>query len=653
MIQKSTITFAFANSSGAIHSAIRQYVAPIILFTSIVLFVSGCATPVGIDHVDIQTGYQINNANAMSAGEASEASKMVLRRHDMLDRFETEPVAVLTELHKGLRPTGHDTRLFALAELSLLHAQRTNDRAYFLASAVYAWSLLFPEDGASAPLPPSDPRFRLTYDIYNQAIALGLAAPNDNDEDEDEVLLKSGKYKLPFGSLDVTLDQSGMTWGGYPLDRFISTNTIDVRGLRNRYRTAGIGTPLAASLAARPPSTKLAGSDRLGPKTKVPVTALLRLNHARSSLASGKLSGQLEVYAADQSSIVTIAGQQQSIESDPTAALAYQLNNSPLYTMEIAGFLTGGVFTGLDTKNRKQDGIFMMQPYKAGKIPVVLVHGTASSPARWAELVNELNGDPKIREKFQVWVFIYNSGAPIAFSAGRLRTALTNTLKELDPDGKDPALQQMVVIGHSQGGLLTKLTAIDTGTKLWNLVSDTPFDKIKVDSETRTLLQQSAFYTPLPFVKRLVFISTPHHGAMLAAKAIVTDLAAKILTLPVNLMSGLSQLTALNSDARLTSWVRHPPTAIDGMNPNGKGLKIISSIPVTAVPVHSIIAVLGDGPKEEGDDGVVAYKSAHIDEAISEKIIHWGHSCQDQPETIEEVKRILFEHLETPDAARP
>ena len=492
MTQKQTAALAYTDSNGAIYSAIRRFLAPIILLTSITLIISGCATPVSISHVDIQTAYSISHTNALSTGEPSEASKMTLRRHDMLDRFETEPVAVLAELHKGLRPTGHDTRLFALAELSLLHAQRTNDRAYFLASAVYAWSLLFPEDGTSMPLPPSDPRLRLTYDIYNQAIALGFAAPSDDDDETDELQLKSGKYKLPFGTLEVTLDKSGMTWGGYPLDHFISTNTLDVQGLRNRYRNAGIGAPLAASLADRPPSSPLAGSDRLGAKTKVPVTALLRLDHARSRLASGKLTGRLEVYAADKSSTITIAGQQQPIESDATGALAYQLNNNSIYAMEITGFLTGGVFTDAVMKDRKQDGIFMMQPYKVGKIPVVLVHGTASSPARWAELVNELNGDAKIREKFQVWVFIYNSGAPIAFSAGRLRTALTNTLKELDPDGKDPALQRMVVIGHSQGGLLTKLTAIDTGTKLWNIVSDTPFDKIKVDAETRTLLQQAA-----------------------------------------------------------------------------------------------------------------------------------------------------------------
>ena len=49
------------------------------------------------------------------------------------------------------------------------------------------------------------------------------------------------------------------------------------------------------------------------------------------------------------------------------------------------------------------------------------------------------------------------------------------------------------------------------------------------------------------------------------------------------------------------------------------------------IPAHSIIAVKGDGPKEEGDDGVVAYRSAHIDEAVSEGVVRWDHSCQGHP----------------------
>ncbi|MGH7310942.1 MAG: hypothetical protein ACREK6_19865, partial [Candidatus Rokuibacteriota bacterium] len=39
------------------------------------------------------------------------------------------------------------------------------------------------------------------------------------------------------------------------------------------------------------------------------------------------------------------------------------------------------------------------------------------------------------------------------------------------------------------------------------------------------------------------------------------------------------------------------------------GLRMLASMPVSPrIRAHSIIAVKGDGPKEEGDDGVVAYR---------------------------------------------
>ncbi|MGO8928843.1 MAG: hypothetical protein ACLQU3_18400 [Limisphaerales bacterium] len=53
------------------------------------------------------------------------------------------------------------------------------------------------------------------------------------------------------------------------------------------------------------------------------------------------------------------------------------------------------------------------------------------------------------------------------YSALKLRECLANKLKQLDPEGRDRALQQMVVLSHSQGGLLTKLTDTDTGDQLW------------------------------------------------------------------------------------------------------------------------------------------------------------------------------------------
>lgn len=610
-----------------------------LLLAGIALLVSGCATPVGVDRVDIQTAYGLNNESALSAGHPSEASKTVLRRHGLLDRFDQEPAAVLSELHNGLSHTSDEDRLFTLAELSFLHGQRTHERAHFLASAVYAWALLFPGEATGMRLDPSDPRYRLTYDLYNQAVAQGFGSGG-----EGEVRLQQGLYRLPFGTLRVVLDSSGMTWGGYRLDRFVPANTLEVRGLRNRYRVPGLGAPMAASIAGGADAAKVPGSERLAPRAKVPVTVLLRLEQARASLARGMVRGRVEVYAADQVSTVTVDGREQRLESDPTAALAYQLEGSPLYGLEIAAFMAGGIFRGAMPNDRAQDGLFMMHPYRSGKIPVVLVHGTLSSPVRWAELVNELEGDPKLRERFQIWLFMYDSGNPIGYSAGRLRSALTNTVNELDPQRHDPALQHMVVIGHSQGGLLTKMTAIDSGTRFWDRISDKPFDRIQVDPETRALLQRSIFYTPLPFVDRVVFMATPHHGALLAMGGIGA-IATRLVTVPFGLFGRVADAATLSGDRKLLAVLRRPPTAIDNMNPDNPGLQVLQTIQVDPrIKAHSIIAVESDGPKEQGNDGVVAYRSAHIPEAVSELVVRHDHSVQSTPEAIEEVRRILMEH---------
>ena len=633
-------------------------IVPLLAVTGLLLLAVGCATPVGVTQLNLQAGYRLQTESAISAAEPSEPSKTVLRRLGLLDRFEEQPDKVLAELHRGLKPAGDEDRLFALTELSFLHAQRSGDRGYFLASAVYAWALLFPGEAAGVQLQQSDPRLRLAYDFYNQGVAQGLAKPTENTagltiDETLEVRLEPGTRTLPFGTMEVTLDESGLLWGGYRLERFVPTTTLGIRGLRNRYFHPGLGASLAASLAPGAASAKVAGAERIGPLTKVPVSALLRLENARASLASGRVRGRLEVYAADQASSVTVDGQVQPLEYDPTAALAYQLDKNPFYAMQIAAFLRAGVFANAIPRDRAQDGLFMLHPYSPGKIPVVLVHGTLSSPVTWAELGNELEGDPRIRDRYQIWLFFYDTGNPIGYSAGRLRAALTATVKELDPEGKDPALQRMVVIGHSQGGLLTKLTAIDSGTRFWDRISKRPFDEVELNPETRALLKQSMFFTPLPFVSRVVFMSTPQHGALLATGRLGA-FAAWLVNLPVSMITQVAQAAAASGDEGLIAVMRRPPTAIDNMNPNNPGLQIVASIPVSPrIPAHSIIAVEGDGPYKEGNDGVVAYKSAHIDEAVSELVVQpSGHSVQMTPQGIEEVRRILLEHAATPGVSR-
>jgi pimeloyl-ACP methyl ester carboxylesterase len=617
-----------------------------VLFLGLSLSAAACASPIGVTRWSLEQAAQQSYANALNSDHPTSFTIQALLRLGLYEKFDDDPAGALAEMHKGLASAGDEDRLFALAELSLLHARKTESQPHFLAAALYAYAFLVPETGAKPPI-PLDPRNRIAADIYNTALAQGLVVPPKAAEDGsvqvrdvDEVALRGGRYPLPFGELVIDAPER-FIWAGRTLERFIMAAQFDVYGLRNRYRQPGIGAPLIASLGPAVTSDDPA-SRLVGPGIKVPVTAFLRLDKVRGGLVSGHPRGTLEVYAKDAQRTVKLAGFDIPLEFEPTSALAYALKDMPIFDFEIFGFF------GLQTQLFKtKDGhLVTMEPYQPGKIPVVLVHGTASSPARWAELFNEINADPRLAKRYQFWLFTYNTGSPILLSSGILRKSLTNAVKEFDPEGKDPALRQMVVIGHSQGGLLTKLTVINSGTKFWDNISKKPLDELKLKPETRDLIRHSMFVTPLPFVQRVIFISTPQRGSFVSEGRIARWLADMVKLPGTLLSSGLDIAQAMAADEPdKAALFRDLPKSVDNMNPSNPFMRTLASIrvdpPVTA---HSIIPVLGDKPREEDDDGVVKYSSAHIEEAVSEKVIQSGHSVQGNPAAIEEVRRILLEH---------
>jgi pimeloyl-ACP methyl ester carboxylesterase len=367
------------------------------------------------------------------------------------------------------------------------------------------------------------------------------------------------------------------------------------------------------------------------------VTAFLRLDDPRGALKSGKLKGELEFYTPDSARSIKVNGVEVPIEFETTSALALTLEGSPIWDFEIAGFRSGDFTIGA-----QRLGIYMLHPHRAGRIPVVLVHGTASSPARWAELVNELENDPRFWEHYEIWLFIYNTGNPIAYSGMLLRDSLTKAVAELDPEGKDPGLKQMVVIGHSQGGLLTKMAAIDSGTHLWPFT--VPPEQLTVSAETRELVTHALIFKPLPFVKRVVFIATPHGGSY-QALGFFGRLGSWFVNLPGRFVKMNVELLTLQTKGLYMGTVGGVPTSITNMTPGNPFIKNLATVPIAdGVVAHSIIAVADDGPLEDAGDGVVKYTSAHIEGVESEKIVRSGHSVQGNPEAIQEVKRILIEH---------
>jgi len=406
--------------------------------------------------------------------------------------------------------------------------------------------------------------------------------------------------------------------------------------LRNRYRLPGLGAPATARVAA-PASGE---ADLVGPRARVPVTVLLRLEGARRDLAGPRRPGRLEVHVQSDREWTPIGGEHVPLETELTATLAAGLAESQFWKIELRRFF--GRLSGLEAPPH----LAAATPHHPGMIPVVFVHGTASSPGRWADMVNDLWSERFLRQHFEVWVFGYDTGNPVAYSARDLRRRLGQAVQQLDPGGQDACLREMVVVGHSQGGLLAKMTAIDTGDRLWNGVARRPLDELHLPAKERELVRGMMFLEPLPFVGRVVFIATPHGGSYQALRSL-SGFIAGFVSIPGQMLRLSRDLVTLNPGAmRAHLTGDNVPTSINDMTPGSPFQKALHDIPVVPeVPAHSIVAVQGDGPVEEGDDGVVKYRSAHVDGVASELVVHSGHSTQSEPETIQEMDRILRLHV--------
>jgi pimeloyl-ACP methyl ester carboxylesterase len=599
-------------------------------WAGLLVLVAGCATPVQVERMGPRDADRELTSNVISTGVLSDPTEAVLHREDLTERFVSDPEAAIASLHHlatAGKPDPDD--LFALAEMSFGHGKDTGKHAYYLGAAVYAFAFLFPDDPAQRPS-GFDPRFRIACDIYNRGLTSSFTSA-----DRTRVELRSGRFDLPFGSIKITFDPAGAHWGGIALSEFAPADELRIKGLYVRYRRPGIGASLAAEASSRINERGF----QVEPSVKVPVTALLRVDLSRSDLASGNLRGSIEVYPAFEPSFAMVGGQSVPLESDTSTAFAYSLSDPKVWESELAGFFSGDYF------HQTAAQLVGLEPYRPGQIPVVFIHGTASSPGRWANLINDLQSDPVIRERFQFWSFSYATGIPTPFSALQLRIAIEDAVRKLDPQGKDRALQRMVLIGHSQGGLIAKLLVIDSGSRIWDSLSRKPLDELRISPETRNLLHRALFVTPVPEVRRVIFIATPQRGSFVAESPI-GQLLARFVTPPSRLVTALHDVTSNNPDALKFDPGSTRFGSVWVMTPGNPFLTTLAAIPVSPnVAAHSIIAVQGDGPVDAGDDGVVTYRSAHIQGVASELIVRSDHSVQSNPHTASEVRRILLLHL--------
>lgn len=619
------------------------------------VWLCGCATPVGVSRVNEKIVYQQIDKSALTENSYSSYTAVVMHRHGLNnDDFMNNPGELIRSLHQIAVSDGRRDLLLSLSELCFLTGKKAhaaqeaaeidhqirffdspavvesidpflaiNSQMFYRASVIYAYLFLL-GPGNEPPPGPFDRRFRLACDLYNRSLAKLLSFADGRLAFTDRIA------PLPAGNIHLTVKTIQMPWDPNEVETIFPADTFEIHGLSVRNRIPGMGAPVVAVRKKTPQMPVSATSS---------ATVFLEVKGSLDDLTTGKCRGEISVYSNFSGNEIMVGNRQVPLETDLTAPIAYSLNDPVLWAMGRNLFRFG--------RSLFEPGIYPTQPYRPGQIPVVLVHGTMSSMVWWSEMLNTLRSDALIREHYQIWFYLYDSGKPVIFSAVHLRDAIEKKIKELDPDGLDPALKNIVVVGHSQGGLLARFTAIDTGDLLVKTVLGKPLDELDISERDKELISRYVVIQPIPEVRRVVFIATPHRGSILAG-SLARRLAMRLITLPRDVVqtgNSLLHVTERFSAVGKLKWSLER-TSIDSMSPDNPSLLAIAELPFPQnIRGHSIIAIKGNNTPPDGDDGVVAYRSAHINGVESELVVPYGHSCQMEPLVIEEVRRILIEHL--------
>ena len=254
-------------------------------------------------------------------------------------------------------------------------------------------------------------------------------------------------------------------------------------------------------------------------------------------------------------------------------------------------------------------GLSLLGPYQRGKIPVVFIHGLWASPWSWTRMIENLEGDASLSSRYQFWTFGYSTGDPIPYSASLLRYNLDEVRRKFDPDGTDAAFERMVIVGHSMGGLLTKMMVQDSGTRLWQLISERPVDELAGEPNDRELFRRALIYKPRPEVRRVVFIATPHRGSRVDRGGL-GHMGSRLIRLADPLRASHDRLIERNGAAFFTALFRKSlPTSIDELEWQSPILMRLDQLGIAPmVRAHSIIADRRNPPGKSGSDGLVPYE---------------------------------------------
>lgn len=531
---------------------------------------------------------------------------------------------------------------FALSELSAVEARRLQASDPDAAVGFYAESIVH---GYRALAADEHSRIPGTTRRYNESLHAFLRLLRKRDQVRPGAVIP---LPLTHAACSVAIELKSTRWTEADFQGFEFASDYQVTGLRNHYHASGVGAPLIG-IRYHPDHDHV--EDRYYPtKLCYPLTAVARAESYPPTTAApnGGVRLVIELHDTMQHERFRVAGRDVQLETDLTTPLAYYLDQPELHEQDVStlGLLSPGQVTQLQ-------GLYLLEPFDPQRIPVVMVHGLWSSPATWMEMFNDLRSDPRIRERYQFWFYLYPTGNPFWVSAAQMRTDLVTVRRDFDPHGAAPALDQTILVGHSMGGLVSRLQTVDSGETFWQTVTDRRFDELDAEEDVRQYLGNLFYFRPNPSVQRVVTIGTPHRGSRFA-NGVTQWLGAKLIAVPMQTLAARQDLFRRNPQFFKPQAAARVMTSIDSLSPASPMLSaLLAARPGPWVRYHNIV---GDVPRSSWSswyrsrgDGIVSIDSAQLDDLpqlASQISVPEDHvAVHRHPQSIAEVRRVLVEHL--------
>lgn len=611
-------------------------------FLILIIILLGCSTS-HLTYVGNDNWAATMSKSALTTGDLSYKSRYFLVKNALIDDYNNDhqkvikTLALFVEHPSDKLIPGEDSTIEALSvlvELCTYEAQQTSyneSMKYWMSAAFYSYKYIFDKSLNQNATAYNALEYAADIRFYNYAVSKIYSYCADNDISLEE----PQGFPLVIGIVKLSPVKSDLIWSYSRFDSYVNGYDYIPKNLQSHSYVAGLGVPILG-LQKYTPGTKI-NKDLALVSMVYPFTFLIKFENF--DLSKGSINAVPEFCDSFNDEYIQIDGQEIPLSKDYSLALAESTDSYES--------ISGIKYMFNPAAMGDLQGLYFIAPYNPHKIPVLLVHGLMSNPGTWMEMLNTLLSDETIRENYQFWAYTYPTGQPIYFSEYQFRNSIMEVHQKYDPQSKDFAFNHMVIIGHSMGGILTRLSVQDSeGDYLVNKVTGADVSRLQLNEKEKQFLSDVGTFKPLPFVGCIILISTPNRGSEMATFTF-SRIGSYFITLPTTVTQNSFSII---KDIAIVSGL-HPdedpiPNGIDSLAPSSKFLETSVDLPFKKnLDIHTIIGNQVKAGEKSGSDGVVPYSSAHLDYAQSELVVKSDHSAHQTAEGIKEVSRILLEYL--------